>query len=110
MRDKGGCGRRSIWAGEDARRELTPIGRWRQGSTRLYRLLAAEGFHTRGQAGLVAGGGVLMDHALVDCLVEGRDRLAIDFAGPVLVALRDRLAESAQRRAQAGGVGSVDSG
>ena len=43
--------------------------------------------HALRQAGFVAGSSVLVDHALLDGLVEGRNRLAIGFIGHSFVAL-----------------------
>lgn len=59
------------------------------------------------QARLVTCGGIPVQRALLDGLVEGGDGLAVGLFGGLLVALFDSLAEGAQRRAQAGRVGAI---
>ena len=51
------------------------------------KLFCADCPHALRQAGFVAGGSVLVDHALLDGLVEGRNGLAIALIGDRLVAL-----------------------
>src|SRR5260370_29420697 len=62
------------------------------------------------QPRLVAGSSVPMQRALLDCLVERRDSLAIGLLGSRLVAFFDGLAQSAQSRAQPGAVGAIGGG
>jgi hypothetical protein len=62
------------------------------------------------QAGFVARSGIFVQRALLDRLVERGNGLAIHLLGSCLVALRDRFAQVAQLRAQAGGVGAVARG
>jgi len=59
------------------------------------------------QARLVAGGGVAVQRALLDGLVERGHRLAVGRFGGGFVAFFDGLAQGAQRGAQAGGVGAI---
>jgi hypothetical protein len=59
------------------------------------------------EAGLITRGGIAVQRTLLDCLVERGHRLAVGLLGGLLVALLDGLAQSAQRGAQAGGVGAI---
>ena len=54
------------------------------------------------EAGLVARGGIAVQRAFLDGLVERGDRLAIGLFRDCLVALLDGLAQRAQCGAQAG--------
>jgi hypothetical protein len=65
---------------------------------------------TGAQAGLVARRGVLVQRALLDSLVEGGNRRAIELLSGLLVALGDGLAEFTQRAAQARSIGAVAGG
>ena len=62
---------------------------------------------TRAQPRLVARGGIPVQRALLDRLVECGHRLAVGLLGGLLVALLNGLAQRAQRGAQAGGVGAI---
>ena len=59
------------------------------------------------QTRFVARGGVLVQRALLDRLVESGNGLAVHLLSSSLVALGDGLAQVSQLRAQGGGVGAV---
>jgi len=59
------------------------------------------------QPRLVARGGISVQRTLLDALSSADTVLAIGFSGGLFVALLDGLAQSAQRGAQAGGVGAI---
>src|SRR5581483_4521962 len=63
-----------------------------------------------GQPGLVARGGVLVQGALLDGLIQGGDGLAVGLLSGSLVALGKGLAQFAQLGAQAGSIGTIARG
>lgn len=65
---------------------------------------------TRAQARLVARRRVLVEHTLLDGLIQGRNGLAIHLLGGSFVAFGEALAELAQAAAQARSVGPVAGG
>jgi hypothetical protein len=65
---------------------------------------------TSAEAGLIARGGIHVQRALLDCLVERGDRLAIGLFGGLFVALFNGLSQAAQCGAQAGGICAVRGG
>src|SRR5437016_9912588 len=71
------------------------------------RLFRRDGVYTRAEAGFVTASGVLMNHALLDRLIDHRGGRAEAGFGGFTVALLDCLAQRAQCRAQAGLVGAV---
>lgn len=60
------------------------------------------------EAALVAAGGVLVEHALLDALVEHGDGGAVGLGGGLVVAGGDGLAHEAEGAAELGLVGAVD--
>ena len=70
-------------------------------------------FHSRHagtQAGLIAGCGVLVQRAFLDCLVQGGNGFAIGLFSGGFVALGDSLAQFTQSGAQGGSVGAIARG
>src|SRR5262249_7189355 len=61
----------------------------------------------RSQTGFVSRGGVFVQRALLDGLVESRDGRAVCLLGGSFVALGDDLAQVTQLGAQRGGVGAI---
>jgi hypothetical protein len=59
------------------------------------------------QARLIPRRRIPVQRALLDRLVERGDRLAVGLLGRRFITLLDGLAQSAQRSAQAGGVGAI---
>ena len=59
------------------------------------------------EAGLIAGGGIGVERALLDGLVDGRDRLPEHLLRGRLVALGERVAEMPQRGADTGSVDAI---
>jgi len=70
--------------------------------------LGGERFHARVEAALVAGGGVLVEDALLHALIENRDGDAIGLGGGLVVASGDGLAHGAEGAAELGLVGAID--
>jgi len=62
---------------------------------------------TGAEAGLIARGGVHVQRALLDCLVERGHRLAVGLFGGLFVALFNGLSQAAQGSAQTGGIGAI---
>ena len=60
------------------------------------------------EAALVSAGGVLVEHALLDALVEDGDGGAIGLGGRLVIAGGDGLAHGAEGAAELGLVGAVD--
>jgi len=70
--------------------------------------LSSERFHARIESALVAGGGVLVEDALLHALIENRDGDAIGLGGGLVVASGDGLAHGAEGAAELGLVGAID--
>jgi hypothetical protein len=87
---------------------LRTVDGWLQ--VRVYPPWLLDRGHARGQPGLIARRGVLVQGALLDSLVEGGNGLAIRLFGSVLVAFCDGFTKFAQLGAQTGGIGAVARG
>ena len=70
--------------------------------------LGGERFDTRVEAALVAGGGVLVEDALLHALIKNRYGGAIGLGGGLVVASGDGLAHGAEGAAELGLVGAID--
>jgi hypothetical protein len=62
---------------------------------------------TSAEAGLITRGGIYVQRALLDCLVECGHRLAVGLFGGLFVALFNGLSQAAQCGAQAGGIYAI---
>jgi hypothetical protein len=62
---------------------------------------------TNPEAGLIARGGIHVQRALLDCLVERGHRLPVGLFGGLFVALFNGLSQAAQCGAQAGGICAI---